>query len=123
MLVDIRYIYWGLYIYIYIKLIPSILYFYVCYNILFDSFQHLHPADNSTNKIYDVSVHSLLDFAIKGFNTCLLICGESGSGKSTLATGENFNKPGIIPLLIERLFNEIREGVYLLSFDYYKTKN
>ena len=71
---------------------------------------HIHQADDNIRDVYSHSVKSLVDNAVSGYNTCLIVGGESGSGKSSVLLGENSERPGILTLIVEDLFRRIGTG-------------
>ncbi|KAK2159852.1 hypothetical protein LSH36_145g07016 [Paralvinella palmiformis] len=68
------------------------------------TFSGFHRQETSNYDVYRTTVEPLLELFVAGFNTSLIVTGESGSGKSFTVSGENAYKSGIVPLLLEGLF-------------------
>lgn len=63
----------------------------------------------SKHKVYNDLGISVLNNALKGYNTSIITYGQTGSGKSYSLFGNNANK-GIVPQLVENLFQKVNNN-------------
>ncbi|KAI2799311.1 cerebellar granular layer structural organization [Blomia tropicalis] len=78
-------------------------------------FQFDHCLDSSSSELFNYASQDvvfrkmgepLLDYSLKGYNTCLFAYGQSGSGKTYTMMGTK-DVPGIIPRFLNELFKRI----------------
>ncbi|KAL8606496.1 hypothetical protein ACOMHN_037727 [Nucella lapillus] len=75
-------------------------------------FHTLHATKASTYDVFRLSVDTLLDLYLAGYNTCLLVAGESGSGKSYTLTGESSSQAGLVKMVLDHLFAKLSKERY-----------
>jgi len=89
-------------------------------------FDKVHDIDSTQEEVYDDTVAKI----VKGFlsssgeftNGCLLAFGQSGTGKSHTLMGHSESSDGIVHLLVEDLFQIIRDANYDQQSSYLKVK-
>jgi len=74
---------------------------------------------NSTQEsIYEFTAKPILDDIFKGFNGTIFAYGQTGSGKTHTMMGniESIEESGIIPRIVNNIFNKISESPDNIEF-------
>ncbi|TMW57351.1 hypothetical protein Poli38472_003276 [Pythium oligandrum] len=71
------------------------------------SFDNIYWTHTTQATLFDTTSKSLVDFALKGINSCCFAYGQTGSGKTFSIFGETGEKAGLLPRSIEYLFEMI----------------
>mmetsp|Transcript_15064 Transcript_15064/g.33201 ORF Transcript_15064/g.33201 Transcript_15064/m.33201 type:complete len:1521 (-) Transcript_15064:165-4727(-) len=82
-------------------------------NDTFFTFDHVFGAETVQSTLYNQCVTELVDAFFEGFNATILAYGQTGSGKTwTMGSSSDMNMSlqtiGIIPRMIQNLFEEVR---------------
>ncbi|CAK0804392.1 unnamed protein product [Prorocentrum cordatum] len=68
-----------------------------------------HPLFANQQTIQDELGETMLDWAIKGFNNCIFAYGQTGSGKSYSVLGGPGDDRGLLPRIVEGLFQKFEQ--------------
>ncbi|XP_078086698.1 kinesin-like protein Klp68D isoform X2 [Mustelus asterias] len=83
--------------------------------------------DESTSQrdVYETVAKPLVEFALQGYNGCVLTYGTPGSGKSYTLQGGNLSgkQRGIISRAAEDLFNTVEKSSYKITASYIQISN
>lgn len=71
-------------------------------------FGAVYKSESLTFDIYKDAFSPLVELFVAGYNVCALVFGETGSGKSYSLAGEKNSKAGLIPLIINSVFTQIK---------------
>lgn len=86
-------------------------------------FDGVFPPDTTQQQVYDTVAASLLDDVFDGFNSCIITYGQTGTGKTytmegpgfqlagkdTADTGTDEDLSGIVPRLIQNIFDRVEQ--------------
>ncbi|KAJ0396025.1 hypothetical protein ATCC90586_006289 [Pythium insidiosum] len=71
------------------------------------SFDNIYWTDTTQSTLFETTSKALVDYALKGINSCCFAYGQTGSGKTFSIFGEVGEKAGLLPRSIEYLFDMI----------------
>ncbi|CAK4748310.1 unnamed protein product [Aphanomyces euteiches] len=71
------------------------------------SFDNIFWTETTQEEVFESCSKPLVEYALKGINSCCFAYGQTGSGKTYSIFGETGEKDGIIPRAAEHLFEMI----------------
>lgn len=82
------------------------------------SFDHIFPLHRGQDYVFDYTARKMVPEILQGYNTTIFAYGQTGSGKTHTMMGDcdSEEHKGIIPRLVEAVFDAIEESVEGIEF-------
>jgi kinesin family protein 5 len=73
------------------------------------NYDHVFPEHSTQTQVFDYAIAPMVEDVLNGFNCTIFAYGQTGSGKTHTLMGYGKN-PGIIPRMVERLFDKMYDS-------------